>query len=370
MEISIIDKDNNQFNGLWDLFLQDFEFASPFYSQLWCEYQISYSEDALKKDLSIILVDKNNNFEPLLICPLYLEEYDGIKQLSYRGEYLKVLRTPLISRKISYKQRKKVESYFFTILDNYSKRFEFRKICFLIDPLCQIFETKRYNYLTKYDYYDCSMQTRIIDLSKSVEDLWSSITRHSYRSLINKQSRLYDVIVLDENSDKKYLKEIHDTYVEFHHKTAGRITRPIKTFDLQLEMIKNGIGFMIALFYNKKTIGINYYINSQHSGYYASSADDPDIELEVPTGHLIQWEAINYMKKIGIKYFELDNQYFGNQIFEHPSQKEISISKFKAGFGGENMPLFRGIKYYDKELFKEEMHSNIKLSLEDFNEQK
>ena len=51
----------------------------------------------------------------------------------------------------------------------------------------------------------------------------------------------------------------------------------------------------------------------------------------------------------------MDNQYFGPQMFEHPSVKEINISKFKRGFGGAMRPLYRGIKFYDEDLLKVEI---------------
>ena len=341
-------------------FLQTFKVESPFYSRLWRKYQIAYSGDALLKDISTILLDSTNT--PVLICPLYLEEYDGVKQLSYRGEYLTVLRTPLFSRDISYKQRKKIEKYFFELLDDYAKIYKIKKMCFLIDPLCQIFEEERYNFLNKYGFFDCSMQTRMIDLQQSLEELWSKI-RKSIKPTINKQYKVYKISVIDSNCDTKILEEKHKVFEELHHKSAGRITRPLQTFNLQLEMLKNNESFMVELLHKGRTICINYFIHSKYSGYYASSADDPDFKAEVPTSHVLQWEAIKHLKKLGAKYFELDNQYFGEQFFEHPSAKEISISNFKSAFGGKNVPLFRGIKYYDREFFKKEMNTNLEISI-------
>jgi len=365
MELTVINKDDKNFESYWMNFLQDFQVESPFYSQLWRKYQIAYSGNTLLKDISTILVDSTNT--PVLICPLYLEEYDGVKQLSYRGGYLNVLRAPLFSRDISHKRRHKVETYFFELLNEYAKVYKIKKICFLIDPLCQIFEEERYNYLNKYGFFDCSMQTRIIDLQQSVEELWSKI-RKSIKPMINKQYKVYKISVIDSNCDTKIIEEKHKVYKELHHKTAGRITRPLQTFDLQLEMLKNNESFMIEVLYKGRTVCINYFIHSKYSGYYASSADDPDFKAEVSTNHALQWQAIKHLKKLGAKYFELDNQYFGEQIFEHPSAKEINISIFKSAFGGKNVPIFRGIKYYDRELFKKEMNTNLELSIASFSQ--
>jgi len=71
----------------------------------------------------------------------------------------------------------------------------------------------------------------------------------------------------------------------------------------------------------------------------------------------MQWTGIEYYKSRGVRYLELDNQYFGAQLFECPSQKEISISFFKRGFGGTLTPLYRGVKYYDKSLMSLELET-------------
>ena len=42
------------------------------------------------------------------------------------------------------------------------------------------------------------------------------------------------------------------------------------------------------------------------------------------------------------------------QVFE---KKSFNISFFTRGFGGKNIPLFRGIKYYDKLYLKKDFNS-------------
>ena len=68
---------------------------------------------------------------------------------------------------------------------------------------------------------------------------------------------------------------------------------------------------------------------------------------------------MEYYRDRGFDYMELGHQQFGSQVFDHPSQKDMTISLFKRGFGGTTFPLFRGIKYYDNGLLGRELRKNV-----------
>jgi len=58
-------------------------------------------------------------------------------------------------------------------------------------------------------------------------------------------------------------------------------------------------------------------------------------------------------------FYEIGWQNYGHTMSDAPSIKEINISKFKRGFGGFTVPLFRGEKYYDKKFFQEVYQKRI-----------
>ena len=60
----------------------------------------------------------------------------------------------------------------------------------------------------------------------------------------------------------------------------------------------------------------------------------------------------------------MGRQLYSRQLFDHPSQKDLSISFFKSGFGGEVFSLFRGIKYYDNKLRKKELEHHVSKFME------
>ena len=57
---------------------------------------------------------------------------------------------------------------------------------------------------------------------------------------------------------------------------------------------------------------------------------------------------IKWLRQNRYKYYELGYQYFSDQPYDHPSQKEINISSFKRHFGGYTITRHRGIKRYKK----------------------
>ena len=59
------------------------------------------------------------------------------------------------------------------------------------------------------------------------------------------------------------------------------------------------------------------------------------------------------------KIIQLGWQYSKGISFEIASNKELDISKFKHGFGGFTVPLFRGEKYYSYEYFEKNMKERI-----------
>lgn len=349
MQSQVIFRENPSFEKHWNNFISKNSHVSVFYSLGWMKYQQLYSEDRFVKDLSFILLAPGEH--PIAICPLYLETYHGVNRFSYRGEFLESLRTPLIDLSVIEMQGKAIEKEAFEIIESLAKEHQVKKINFLIDPLCAIYLSENFNYLTRNGYLDVSISTQIIDLKKTRELLWMEL-RKSYKALINKGERTYEVVIMDVNNPDFAL---HENYRNLHFKAAGRVTRPLATFNQQFEMLKNDEAMLLGIKYQGQFVSFSYFIHLNKTAYYASEADDPDVEVPLTYGPLSQWKALEYYKSRGWDYMELDNQQFGPQFFDSPTDKDLSISMFKRGFGGKTFPLFRGVRYLDQELMKNEI---------------
>lgn len=334
------------FEVMWDKFAKDNNNVSWRYLSKSREYQRIYCGSVLLKDLSFIILNDNM---PISICPLFLEQYNENKQFSYASGYQTA---PLIKNDLHAKHRKKIERKCFEKIDELSCEYNVSKVMLMLDPLAEKYD---YNILTEYGYLDSSISTAIVDLSLDKKDLWSNLRRR-YKSQINNGKDKFNIHIIDyQNPDF----ETHEIYRKLHHKTAGRITRPIKTFDLQFDMLKEDNAVLIGLQDRDKFVAFSYFIHHNKCAYYGSASDDPDYISDTPLEHYIIWTAIGYYKKRNFNFLELGWQQFGPQVFDHPNQKDINISFFKRGFGGKILVLYRGLKYYDKEYMKKDLEDNI-----------
>jgi len=300
------------------------------------------------KDLSFVVIE---NKHILAICPLYVTKEDEYNQFSDDGGYL---RSPIVSFTLPERKREKAYDFIFKTIDELAFRYNVVKSLIMFDPQP---DYSYHNLFLKYDYINTSLLTQIINLSKPKEDLWMDL-RKSYKALINKGLKTYDYhIMTRDNADY----EIHEKYRLTHFMAAGRATRPKENFDLQFEQLKAGQATLISVLFEGKYVQLNYFNHYNNYVHYASAADDPEFSSTcmVPIGHAIIWQAIKYFKENNYKYLELGTQYFGNQLFEYPSEKKKMISYFKRGFGGSPYPLYRGIKYYDKSLLKYDILKSI-----------
>lgn len=341
------------FGVLYQRFLEENDNVSWNYLPEFVEYQKVYASEKFVEDLSFAVVENNR---AVSIAPLFLEKSMDVLQFSSGGEYL---RAPLFSRKIDNSFRKKIERAVFSEIDRIGHSHNIEKILFLLDPLAECFD---HNYLTEYGYLDTSLATAIIDLKNSREQLWKNL-RKSFQAIINKTSKMFAIEVYDHANCPF---DIHEKYRLLHHKAAGRVTRNLKTFEIQYGMLKNDHASLICLKHHQDYVAFSYFFHHQRSVYYGSSSDDPDFKTDLPLEHAILWAAVEDHKKRNHEAFEIGWQHFGEQVFDHPSKKDLSISFFKRGFGGETKPLYRGIKYFTKRRLSEDLNKNIEILLNNF----
>ena len=146
--------------------------------------------------------------------------------------------------------------------------------------------------------------TQIINLRKSEAELHAHI-RKSYKSICNSKEIEFSVI--------EVLKEVH---LEMH----GRATRNKDTWRWQDKMVSAGKAFVLA---DKDETCAALFYHNDHSAYYACSAS-----REGGRTHPLIWRAMQILKERGCNTLELGEQNF----FGH--EKNVSISRFKSGFGG------------------------------------
>ena len=313
------------------------------------DYRSNLRPASESQSMSFLVKDDH---DVLCACPLILEKkefnHEMIKEFSFGGDYCPA---PAFKNGLKEARKEEILKLVFSQIDEQAGEHDVKRGSFEINSLCHNFiesETLPYNYLMKYGFYDNSINTQIINLSLSDDELRRSI-RKGHKYDINRGRKTYEIAVFDHSNIDR---ETFDNYRLLHHKAAGRITRPLITFDMMFNWIKKDSAFLVGLLYNQKYIAFSLFIMFKHGAFYGSSADDPDVQVNVPMAHIIQWKAIEMLKEKKIKYYEIGGQQFGNQFYDCPSYKEQSISFFKRGFGGNTVPLYRGEKFYDDNYLK------------------
>lgn len=219
------------------------------------------------------------------------------------------------------------------------------KIAFLIDPLDP---RAQYNFLQYYGYLDASLLTYVIDLS-TPGDLLKQC-RKGHVCDIKKLFQRPDVAVtIYDQTHHSY--EAHERYRALHAKSAGRVTRPKESFDLQFEALKRGRAILVELRLADNPIAYAYFEIAEDKATYASGANDP-VHEALPLSHGVLFAAMNHLRASGVTLLELSQPASPSAQFDYyPSAKELAIAQFKRGFPGRLAPYYRGIKYFSRDAF-------------------
>lgn len=173
--------------------------------------------------------------------------------------------------------------------------------------------------------------SQVIDLNRSEDELKRAL-RKSYNSLINWGNReLKPQIISASNVTWEKMKDFQD----LHMREAGRKTRSEESWNIQFEMVRAGEAFLVMGNFDDELVSAGLFSHTKTNCYYGTSASRRDFFAK-PLFHSLMWTAILHAKKLGCRWFEAGQQDFLNHPQENPpSKKELGISLFKAGFGGQ-----------------------------------
>lgn len=172
--------------------------------------------------------------------------------------------------------------------------------------------------------------TQIINLTESEVNLEAQI-RKSYKSLINWGKKNLVLRIRDKNNVSA--KDI-ESFRKLHISAAGRETRPRITWDLQYEMIKRNEAFAVLGELEGELVTAALFPCSKKYCFYGVSASKREL-FDKSLSHAALWEAILHAKKNGCRYFELGMQCYSHQGGDPCLPKDLNISVFKHGFGGQ-----------------------------------
>ena len=300
----------------WGFVLHQSALASSEYLTNTIEYHLSYLGNAV--NCSVVIYSNGKAFA---IWPLTLVKRGNSYSLQSN---CKNIISPAVSSNVKTKQLKKLYQQCMLFVEHLSKALNLTpKLSF--DPIADALWQRTFApFITSASY----QQILLADLSVPLSELKQSF-RKSYRSLINKGLKLWQVGVSTSLSDSEL-----EEFRQFHIETAGKETRSVQTWQLQQKMVNEQEAFYVWLRDDShRLIGAGLFNLSPLQASYSVGVYDRDM-FDQPLGHVVQITAIEYMQAIGIKRYYLGNRHHSFEI-PTPTQKEASIGFFKEGFSNQ-----------------------------------
>lgn len=298
-------------------------------------FDFKYSRNITANESFFVLENKR----PVAAAEIFIETCGGCTQISWNGSYCLA---PYIDVSLGYKVQERIAGKLMAYIDGIAAKHACRKIMLRADPLGnpgQDFAFYNYNYLLKHGYEDRSSLTQIIDLRRSKETLFSDI-RKGHKSDI-KKGRIYNIKIYNEHDVTDGMIEL---YKKIYEEDAGKVTRNSELYKHYFTFIKNSKGIIAFGSAKGREVGVAIVTIYKNTAYYSSYGELENELGNVPIGHILQWEIINYLKENGIEFYEIGEQVFGKTHYCEPDRKLINISSFKRGFGGYTVPFWRGMK--------------------------
>ncbi|PIR74183.1 MAG: hypothetical protein COU35_03945 [Candidatus Magasanikbacteria bacterium CG10_big_fil_rev_8_21_14_0_10_47_10] len=309
------------------------------------QYQLAYAAPFEPVDRSFVVVHDGQIVGGI---PLIEMSEQGTRVFGLNGQPGP---NPIFAPLLGDKQKKKAQKMLFEELDGLATDHGVKRCAVSYSPLMLCASernTLKANPLVQFGFLDTSWISQCMLLDAPLDSLKKGI-RHGHQYDLKRGEKVLRTEIFDASV---LTRDIYVQYENLHEKAAGRKTRSSLTFDMMENFIRDRNAFLIGAKQGENWVGFAYfYIYNKHA-YLGSACNDPDAST-LPIAHCIQWAAIEYMHRQQVSSYEVGWQDYGPTLLSVPSQKEIDISKFKRGFGGEPVTVFAGEKYYDKEYFLE-----------------
>jgi len=198
--------------------------------------------------------------------------------------------------------------------------------------------------------YECHPQnTIVIDLRVSGETLSAGLSQYQRKHI--RRSSKKGIRIAEYNSSTEKNGEIFNLYQQAHIKSAGKMTRPQRSFDVMLEAVNNGSAALFVAFAEDIAISFLYCGEFHKFAFGWSQVNLDEFEKMYSPRHLLEWEAMMAYKKRGFCFYELGTFWGGPQLYKIPTSKELSIAEFKRRYGGLWLPELCFERFFDKELY-------------------
>jgi FemAB family protein len=183
-------------------------------------------------------------------------------------------------------------------------------------------------------FAECRVQYDLfLDIRPDMREIKRNF-RRSYKPMISRGMRAWQVDVIIDSNQKAW-----DEYRALHFQVAGRRTRSSKSWQMQHMEIEERRALLITLRNQKgQLVGGGFFRISRDEGSYSVGVYDRDL-FDKPLGHVVQYRAIEEMKKRGIRWYNIGRRPYPSEVLP-VTEQEIQISNFKQGFASHFFPRY------------------------------
>ncbi len=162
-----------------------------------------------------------------------------------------------------------------------------------------------------------------VDLTRAEDEIFMCV-RKSYKSLINWGRKNLEIRVYDASN---MTDEAMEAFEAFHIAVAKRRTRSHRSWMLQAEAVRQGMGFVVFGYLEGKLVTATLILGGLSECYYGVCVNDRALMArKLPIGHYGLYLSILLAKEKGLKVF-----HFGD-VTDDPDPKVNAIVKYKRGF--------------------------------------
>lgn len=327
----IILADNLDFPSKWDDLLESSN-GNPIYSYKQIEYYKSISKQRLLKDYSFILAGEDG-------CPLIGIAAQVFNSPETNDSFVSYFGNPAVllsSRKASTNTLALAGTLFVNKLTECGFLSELSKSLFTIKVYSDLFnfnDTSLVESIMKFSTSGASTYERLIDLSNDRNNIYRDLSKSVKAAIKNRDKGKYNsnTLIIDHNSSRVEIKLSMQKLRDLHYKSAGRLTRNTKSWEIQEKLIYEGSAVLFLGHINDEIVHASYFLRTKSKSYYGVSASQ--IFQKISTSHSFIYDAILYLKEIGIQELYMGDQY--ENLRRRIDEKTLNISKFKSYFGGK-----------------------------------
>ena len=326
------------------------------YSWVWSTYaqykfriSVLQASGRLVKDKSFILLQegKSCGLAPLLFVK-------GVNFKGIQASYDIPLPWPMITDSVE--DYSKAEEFMLDEIELRIQEIGAKKLSFWLSPpgLGDNFMKRFRDIVRKRGFIDASYSSHYFDITPTTLEG----VRKRYRRYVKKFGDNYELMVLGH--DDCY-SNLSNQYMARHVMDAGKVYRPIETYEAQIDLIRNKEGFMIQARNkaNDKVVGMLIVSCFKKSAYDNSVAVHPDYQKEY-VSHLMKWKAIQHMQQLDIDHYELGKAAISPTYFLQPDNKSYGITHFKEGWSrGCLKKALIAEKYYSKSALEADWNSKL-----------